>query len=100
MFEHEPAERVFKHLSRDPANVNARKNMFDPYMQVYIIIAQIYVSVCFALGSSPERRDIRQYTDICDSTSLLVEDLQLNSGTPLFISVIGKPTVQPSLYVL
>ena len=32
VFEHEPAGRVFKHLPRDPANVNARKNMVDRYI--------------------------------------------------------------------
>ena len=31
VFEHEPAGRVFKHLPRDPAYVNARQNMVDRY---------------------------------------------------------------------
>ena len=31
VFEHEPCGLMFKHLPRDPANVNARKNMVDRY---------------------------------------------------------------------
>ena len=46
--------------------------------------------LCFA-GSSPLSHDIRQ-DHVGDNTALLVEDLELTSGTPVFVSVIGKVT--------
>ena len=37
VFEHEPTGRVFRHLPRDPANVNARKNMVDRYSCINLL---------------------------------------------------------------
>ena len=37
VFEHEPAGRVFKHLPRDPANVNAQNNMADRYSCINLL---------------------------------------------------------------
>ena len=37
MFEHEHAGRAFKHLPRDPANDNERKNMIDRYSCMNIL---------------------------------------------------------------
>ena len=35
----------FQHLPRDPANVNARKNMFDP---IFILPAFVHQTCCFS----------------------------------------------------
>ena len=37
VFEHKPAGLVFKHLPRDPANVNARKNMVNRYSCINLL---------------------------------------------------------------
>ena len=44
VFENEPAVRVFKHLPRDPATVNARKNMVGRYSCINLLYS-------FAAGS-------------------------------------------------
>ena len=46
--------------------------------------------IMYHLGSTPNDGAIREYSDIRDSSYLLVKDIMVVSGTTLFASVIGR----------
>ena len=83
----------FQHLSRDLANVNAWKNMFDPY--IVMPRSNYKIQSCLSMRSTDMLRDM-----FCGFTTYLCKSFQVVTSMQLLEYVFKNITLVSDFHIL